>query len=150
MGEWAIVIVHCFFGSWLQIWSFRNRLVCYFCMLPARLEEEGGQEKRKEKKEKERRGKKNARDEGKMTQKKEKKVEEGEKPRGIAKSPISSRFFLFPHKERGSKVPFSRTTTPLHKGGGGVRGRKVRFSASWAEYFSDLSPHHPPSGTCPF
>ena len=95
MGEWAIVIVHCFFGSLLQIWSFRNRLVCYFCMLPARLEEEGGQEKRKEKKEKERRGKKNARDEGKMTQKKEKKVEEGEKPRGIAKSPISSRFFFF-------------------------------------------------------
>ena len=88
-GGWAIVIVHCFFGSLLQIWSFRNRLVCYFCMLPARLEEEGGQEKRKEKKEKERRGKKNARDEGKMTQKKEKKVEEGEKPRGIAKSPIS-------------------------------------------------------------
>ena len=83
-------------------------------MLPARLEEEGGQEKRKEKKEKERRGKKNARDEGKMTQKKEKKVEEGEKPRGIAKSPISSRFFfLFLQGEKGSKEPFSRTT-PLH------------------------------------
>ena len=116
MGGWAIVIVHCFFGSWLQIWSFRNRLVCYFCMLPARLEEEGGQEKRKEKKEKERRGKKNARDEGKMTQKKEKKVEEGEKPRGIAKSPISSRFFYSLTKREAARCLFPAPPPPFTRG----------------------------------
>ena len=87
-------------------------------MLPARLEEEGGQEKRKEKKEKERRGKKNARDEGKMTQKKEKKVEEGEKPRGIAKSPISSRFFLNSlTKREAARCLFPAPPPPPSQGG---------------------------------
>ena len=107
----AFSALGCKFGAFVTDWC-----VIFACFQQG-WKRKGDRKKRKEKKEKERRGKKNARDEGKMTQKKEKKVEEGEKPRGIAKSPISSRFFFYSlTKREAARCLFPAPPPPFTRG----------------------------------